>query len=195
MLTGAAAFVTAVGTLIGSLAAAGVIGGGNDAQSSITQKRGPPKTRQPTAPFPGATADESKLYALIPSVLQPDCGAYRDIDIAAKRAVLKCDPVEVTQVVYVLFGSARATNDYFKRQSRNGDTAHTCEKSLRGLSIYSNAAKQPIGRLLCFVDRDTAWIEWTNVPLNVYAYASAPAKEGKALFPFWLSAGPNPLAK
>jgi hypothetical protein len=42
---------------------------------------------------------------------------------------------------------------------------------------------------MCYVDGDTAWIEWARPDLHIYAYASG--SDGiDSLYRLWRSAGP-----
>ena len=134
------------------------------------------------------------MLAVIPLVIRGDCRRSDEKEPAEAVARLRCQPPDLDggYVGYSLFDSASAVNQYMNPRLSLGDKAGVCGHDASGVSTYRNTEKEAIGRLLCHLDDDDdAWIEWTNIQLNVYAYAYRFDSNWKALFNFWNNAGPN----
>jgi hypothetical protein len=184
-----AALVTAAGTLIGSLAAAGVIGGGDGGGGDTTVDTTTDGSVVHGLPFE-PTPDELRLAQMIPLVHQSDCERVRDLP-ANSEAGIFCRPTGAAGLAYHLYASAPALNAYMKDRLALGDQSKQCGHAASGSSTYQNVDKETIGRLVCYVEEGQAWIEWSNLEGNVYAYAFRTDDDWKALFNFWTGAGPN----
>ncbi len=208
---GAAAVVTAVGTLIGGLGTAGVIGREDDppratqsaAATAAATTASPTTAATPTAaatattataspallPFRGTPAEE-RLARLVPLVLQPDCARGQPLSVPTDGNLF-CQPSDGTaRAAYHLFPSGTAASAYMASRVGLGDTGQRCGESASGSSTYSDARGETVGRLVCYLRDGWAWIEWTNLRAAVYAYAYRQDEDWQRLYAFWTTAGP-----
>jgi hypothetical protein len=191
--TAAAALITAVGSLVGGLAATGVIGGTGDDGARVSQTvPSVPTVTAPDLAFT-PTPSEERLARLIPPLFQADCRrpseAVRDF-LSNALAILVCNPPiqRDATVVYGLFSSSNDAEEHI--DTSLGDKSKRCGKSASGSSTYTDAEKQTAGNVVCFVRRQEAWIEWTADRHDVFAYAYRPDAKWNDLFNLWLSSGP-----
>jgi hypothetical protein len=197
LTTGAAALITALTGLITGLAAVGVIGGdGASAQqgsvAAVTDTAGGTTTGSSESFDP--TAAERRLLALIPGEVKPRC-KRADAHIAANSVAdlvcLKPPGLAAGHVAYALFKTSDGPKAYIADRKTLGNADKDCGTGPAGSSSYGVNDKD-VGWLICYLDKnDTAWIEWTNEPARVYAYAHRADSDWKALFSFWQDkAGP-----
>jgi hypothetical protein len=182
----AAALVTALATLVGALAATGVLGGGSDTpktQSTSTTSSAPVEL-----PFE-ATESELRLAGMIPLVFRPKC--QRADPLPDTRASLFCDNRPDGAVTYHLFSSASALTAYMDNRRSLGNSGAKCGDAASGSSTYHVESGETVGQLVCYLHGGRAWIEWTNLQSDVYADAYRDDDDWKALFNFWQGAGPR----
>jgi hypothetical protein len=183
----AAALLTAIGTLIGGLAAAGIIGGeGGDERTPTTLE-----TTLATTSLPfEATADEERLGRMIPETIRSDCARAQPLAVRT-LASISCRPPDAGGLAYHLFESPTGLNAYMRDRLDFGDDGSKCGEAASGSSSY-RVGNETVGRLVCYLDGGKAWIEWSNVKAIVYAYAYRDDADWQALFNFWGGAGPSP---
>jgi hypothetical protein len=193
--TVAAAVVAAIGSLIGGLAAAGVIGGGGNTPSAHAAQSLPEKTLTGTAAadrptvtleFP-ASPGEKHLAALIPAYLRPTCErSPNDVGMAGLTCVIS----GVSRVTYILFETPAAAARHMQTRLSLGDDGHDCGTAASGSGTFRDMNNKFVGNLVCYPVKGTAWLEWSNVDLRVYAYAVRTDADWKKLFKAWEGLGP-----
>lgn len=203
---GTAGLVTALAALIGSLAAVGVIGGSDDdpaqlpsqlpaqgfVDGEIRTAAGTTGSKTPVTFTP--TPDEERLLRVIPADIQPSCTRPDATDTVFPADVsLFCnDPALVSPgyVRFVQFDSAARLAAYEAGRRTLGNEQRRCGTGPSGSAIYRDADGQAMGRLVCYLDKNGAWIEWTNDDALVYGVAYMPDSDWSALYDFWARVGP-----
>lgn len=197
---GTAALLTAVGGLIAGLAAAGVIGGNGDGEAAVvaptsaTTSASTTTTTAKTFATFTATPDEKRLLGVVPAEIQPSCVRPTESDERLPSAVIVfCyDPAALDDgyVRWALFDSTASLEKYMNDRRSLGDASQRCGTRSTGAALYRGSGSQPLGFLICYVDKFGAWIEWTNVPADVYGLANRPDGDWEALYDFWARVGP-----
>jgi hypothetical protein len=198
---GMTALVTAIAGLVAALGAAGVIGGGDDssepdaavvaATTTAPETTGGAKTLVTFTPTPA----EQRLLRAIPADLQPSCERTAEADqIFPAEVSLFCYDQALEEpgyVRFVQFDSAARLDDYMEGRVTLGNQQRRCGTGPSGSGPYSDSEGQPVGTLVCYLDRNGAWIEWTNDAELVYGVANKPDADWSALYDFWARVGPT----
>jgi hypothetical protein len=193
---GTAALLTAVGGLIGGLAAAGVIGGNGEAVTGAPTSATTSTSTTTAKTFVTftATPDEKRLLSVVPAEIQPSCDRPTESDKRLPSAVIVfCyDPAALDDgyVRWALFDSTASLEKYMNERRTLGNASQRCGTRSTGAALYRGSDSQPMGLLICYVDKFGAWIEWTNVPADVYGLANRPDGDWRALYDFWARVGP-----
>jgi hypothetical protein len=196
---GTAALLTAVGGLIAGLAAAGVIGGGNgDGEAAFVPPTSATTSTSTTTAKTfvtfTATPDEKRLLGVVPEEIQPSCARPTESDKRLPSAVIVfCyDPAALDDgyVRWALFDSTASLEKYMNDRRSLGDASQRCGTRSTGAALYRGSDGETLGFLICYVDKFGAWIEWTNVPADVYGLANRPDGDWEALYDFWARVGP-----
>lgn len=188
---GTAALLTAAGGLLGGLAAAGVIGGSGH---TVQQAAAPATTSATTTSSEtlvtfSPTPDENRLLRVVPADLQPTCKRPGETDKTFPAQVsLFCYDSALKRpgyVRFVIFGSLAELNQYMSGRLGLGNAKRRCGTGPSGSGVYDDSAGQPMGQLVCYLDNNGAWIEWTNTPALVYGVANEPNGDWSTLYEFW----------
>jgi hypothetical protein len=194
---GLAALVTAAGGLLGGLAAAGVIGGSDEAGQSPGPAAATTTKTEPEKTFVtfNATPDEKRLLRVVAADIQPSCQRPNGPETGLPSAViLFCyDPALVGEgyVRFALFDSTAALERYMSERRSLGKVGERCGTKPSGSGTYRGADDEPMGELICYVDKEGAWLEWTNLRADVYGLAYEPNSDWRALYDFWARVGPT----
>jgi hypothetical protein len=178
-----AATIAAIGSLIGGLAAAGVIGGSSSTGTPAQSGGGSSGTS------PAATTPNQQLLAHIPSELRPSCSTTTP-GPATAIAAETCLATGFRTVTYVAFPSLATLNGYFMpRYNEAGGTGKTCSGTKPYNTTYHDGSGVP-GKLICYTSGSIHWIEWSSNRLFYYCYVSTTGAFG-TLYDWWLAhAGP-----
>ena len=162
----------------------------------------------PAARYPD-TIERELLLGHIPANIRKTCVRSEDFDHNVFLRAVRCSQGAAgTSVTYSYSHSGTAMKTYADvRATAAGitfPTTESCRTSTFAADTWMRmgaighrealSPRQGEGRVLCFENSGAAWIEWSDVPTGVYAAASRPTGERRALYKWWQeNAGPGTL--
>ena len=173
-----------------------MIGGNGDGEAAVVAATSATTSTTTAKTFVtfSATPDEQRLLRVVPAEIQPSCDRPTESDTRLPSAVIVfCyDPAALDDgyVRWALFDSTASLEKYMNERRTLGNPGERCGNKPKGSALYRDSDGQSLGFLICYVDEFGAWIEWTNVPADVYGLANRPDGDWRALYDFWARVGP-----
>lgn len=177
--------VAAVGSTVGALVAAGVIGG--DANASLSA----PPARTETAPGGGGFPNDAEAEVLTWIAPSARESCTRGLPYPpASLATVTCSSAGVDAFAYSAFGSAESLYQHYNRKFGGAERTDSC-RSGREWAFADEAVPTWTGRAYCWRDPETgiAWVEWTADWARIYAYARRDDGDTEALLDWWSRSG------
>ncbi len=177
LVTAATTLVIAVG---GLLTAVSKLNGGEAKPAAV---KGSPTV----AAVSPSRSPRTELRSHIPAAILPKCGRPENAEPGAAAAT-NCSDGNGVNLQYNLFASPSAVRDDYARVKGafgvNDLNASSCAQD--GFEGDFERGGQPVGRLLCFVDRgegkNWASIVWTDEGRQIVAFAYRKDPDQKALY-------------
>jgi hypothetical protein len=163
-----------------------------------------------TTKYPDAIEKELLLNHLPPEI-RKTCSRGTDFDRnqGFLRAVKCSQGIAGSTVEYMYAHSGTALKRYADLQAGtvgvDFPTSNNCANSSKAVDTWVRSgdidhherhfSRRAEGRVLCYVGGGgTAFVEWTDNPTGIYAVATRPSSERKALYRWWArNAGPGAL--
>jgi hypothetical protein len=158
-------------------------------------------------PYPDAIEREL-LLDHIPAKIRKTCKRGTEFDHDVFLRAVDCAQVpaaSVVQYAYAHSGTALKShsNDRISAAGLAFPSSQSCAQTATAADTWvrvgaiehvERRAHNAQGRVLCFEQADTAFIEWTDVSTGIYGSASRPAAGRRALYDWWrMRAGPGAL--
>ena len=110
------------------------------------------------------------------------------------NAAITCTPEGADFIGYVQYDRPEPMNrDYNKSVVDQGVIRNSgsagCQNGSPSEGTYTRGNKSP-GRLMCYMDGNEGWMDWTHDSLSIYSFASRSDGNLSKLFTFWINAGP-----
>jgi hypothetical protein len=187
LIGGTAAFAMSVRDLATS--------GAEDAGASVVTPPAPDELAPTPAPPPVPTGSSAtdELLSHIPPAVRDSCTNPEIAQPASAIASLTCEVGGAT-VYYNQYANASEAVAQFDAAALAAGAA--AEDAADDCSSGSYAGTWSIGgteagRLLCWQDADTSWIEWTHDELHIEASMLRTGLDSASLYDDWLKAGPE----
>lgn len=137
---------------------------------------------------------ESSLLSHLPEDLVDKC-VRLEFDLPqTANAAITCSPKGADFIGYVQYDRLEPMNrDYNTAVGEQGVIKNSgsagCQNGSPSEGTYTRGEKTP-GRLMCYLDGEEAWMDWTHESLSIYTFASRSDGNLGKLFDFWMNAGP-----
>jgi TIR domain-containing protein len=196
------AIVAAVLVALGGIAAAAVLLGRGSGSAGAKPAGAAPSAHGGRG-FPDAIEDEL-LLAHIPEGIRHGCRRASLAPDVLLRSV-DCTGPNGIRVTYGRAHSGDALRRYFLQKVNAAEisfpSGRTCRGGAKaavewvreGLQTHVEGLSHDAeGRVLCFDDPSRAWVAWTDTPTKIFAIASSPVGDRRALYSWWrTAAGPE----